>query len=103
MDVSDEVMCQVAGHLATLTVTTLSVLGLLKVRYNLNFLLAKSLMSHMKGTSCIAVNVNYRHAPEDPYPAAVDDTMEALEWLASTESSKFNINKSRIAIGGTSA
>ncbi|KAF8849254.1 hypothetical protein BDZ45DRAFT_663370 [Acephala macrosclerotiorum] len=56
-----------------------------------------------EGASCIAVNINYRHAPEDPYPAAVDDTMEALEWLASSKGSKFNINKTKIAIGGTSA
>jgi len=28
------------------------------------------------------VNVNYRHAPEDPFPAAVDDAYAALEWAA---------------------
>ncbi|KUJ15179.1 lipase/ esterase [Mollisia scopiformis] len=56
-----------------------------------------------EGASCMAINVNYRHAPEDPYPAAVNDVMEALEWLASSKSTRLNIDRSQLTIGGTPA
>ncbi|KAF4628334.1 hypothetical protein G7Y89_g9825 [Cudoniella acicularis] len=55
------------------------------------------------GASCIAVNVNYRQAPENPFPAAIDDVFEALQWMSSLESSKLGVDRSRIVIGGTSS
>ncbi|KAL3452040.1 Alpha/Beta hydrolase protein [Aspergillus insuetus] len=53
---------------------------------------------------CVVVTVGYRLAPENPYPAAVEDAVSALQWVASPEgSSQLNIDASQIAIGGTSA
>ncbi|ODV88502.1 hypothetical protein CANCADRAFT_123814 [Tortispora caseinolytica NRRL Y-17796] len=51
---------------------------------------------------CITVTVDYRLAPEHPYPAAVEDTWEAYKWvLANGKSLGGNVDK--IAAGGSSA
>ncbi|MBT9485933.1 MAG: alpha/beta hydrolase [Rubrivivax sp.] len=46
--------------------------------------------------------LDYRLAPEHPFPAAVDDTWAALDWLA-THAGSLGLNASRLAIGGDSA
>src|SRR3954470_21169339 len=33
-------------------------------------------------TDCVVVSVNYRHGPEDRYPAAAEDAWAALQWVA---------------------
>jgi acetyl esterase/lipase/cation diffusion facilitator CzcD-associated flavoprotein CzcO len=33
-------------------------------------------------SDCIIVSVDYRHAPEAPFPAAVEDAFTALQWVA---------------------
>ena len=33
-------------------------------------------------TGAVVVSVNYRHAPEDRFPAAVDDAFAAVQWIA---------------------
>ncbi|NMN94003.1 alpha/beta hydrolase [Antrihabitans stalactiti] len=45
------------------------------------------------------VSVDYRLAPEHPYPAALHDCYDALTWLAALP----EIDPTRIAIGGMSA
>lgn len=42
-------------------------------------------------------------APEDPFPAAVHDSWEALLWVQSTGRTALNLDLSRAAIGGSSA
>ncbi|MEW6299439.1 MAG: alpha/beta hydrolase [Thermodesulfobacteriota bacterium] len=51
---------------------------------------------------CMVASVEYRLAPEHPFPAPVEDCYAALKWL-SAHSAELGVNKSRIAIGGASA
>ena len=52
--------------------------------------------------NCKVVSVDYRLAPEDPYPAAIEDCYDALKWMADN-AEELNIDRSRIAIAGASA
>jgi acetyl esterase/lipase len=51
---------------------------------------------------CAVLSVQYRLAPEFPYPAAVDDCFAALTWSAD-HASQLKIDPERIAVGGESA
>ncbi|GKT56535.1 lipase from carbohydrate esterase family ce10 [Colletotrichum tofieldiae] len=53
---------------------------------------------------CVVVTINYRHAPEHVYPAAVDDCLAGLKWIVEpANASRLNINTSLVTLGGVSA
>jgi acetyl esterase len=52
--------------------------------------------------ACTVVSAGYRLAPENPYPAALDDAMAVLEWTADN-GPELGIDAARLAVAGSSA
>jgi len=61
-----------------------------------------NLVAVARNQGCIVASVDYRLAPESPFPAAVKDCYAALKWL-SADAGKLGVDPSRIAIAGESA
>jgi len=57
---------------------------------------------HAVGADCVVVSVEYRLAPEHPYPAAIDDAWAATQWVAE-HGSEIGADASRLAVAGDSA
>jgi acetyl esterase/lipase len=53
-------------------------------------------------TGCVVLSVDYRLAPEHPFPAATEDGFDVLCW-AHAHASELRIDPSRLAVSGTSA
>jgi len=52
--------------------------------------------------NCLVVSVDYRLAPEHPFPAAVEDARTALDWLESNGPT-IDADPNRLAVAGSSA
>ena len=55
-----------------------------------------------RALDCVVLNLDYRLAPEHPFPAAADDCLAALEWLH-REHATLDIDPARIVVRGISA
>jgi acetyl esterase len=53
-------------------------------------------------SGCVVISVDYRLAPEHPYPAAVDDAYAATRYIAD-HSAEFGIDSQRMGVGGDSS
>jgi acetyl esterase/lipase len=58
-------------------------------------------LANASGAVCLSVD--YRLAPEDPYPAAVHDARAAVAWTAGDGAAQLGTDPGRVVVGGDSA
>lgn len=61
-----------------------------------------ALAHYVSSTGVAMISINYRLAPENPYPIPLDDCWSALMWVHN-HASELHVNRDRIAVMGESA
>lgn len=61
-----------------------------------------SMVALAQDLDCVILSLDYRLAPEHPFPAAADDCLAGLEWLHAS-AVELGIDTARIAVRGVSA
>jgi acetyl esterase/lipase len=56
----------------------------------------------VENVGCVVVSVGYRLAPENPFPASLDDCYAVIQWMASGQSN-LGIDTAKLAVAGVSA
>ncbi len=59
-------------------------------------------LDYAEQVGCLVLSVDYRLAPEHPFPAASDDALGALTWLEAN-AEVLGVDRERLAVGGGSA
>lgn len=63
----------------------------------------RTICSWLAGEGFVGVSVNYRLAPEHPFPAGADDVAAAVAWAQSDAAEAYGIDPERTALLGGSA
>ncbi len=62
----------------------------------------KTLRAIAKKSGCLLLAIQYRLAPENKFPCAVNDSIEAFKWVVKHHQ-KLRVDRSRIGVAGDSA
>ncbi|KNG89262.1 esterase [Aspergillus nomiae NRRL 13137] len=62
----------------------------------------KQLVDGLNG-DLVVFDVDYRLAPEHPYPVPIEDCWEAFQWIRREKLDELNLDPMRFAVGGVSA